>query len=164
MQRFLMGVGWLLFTCSPLAAQAFPGGQTFTGKVKCVTTYNGGSSGPFPSTDVVTLAFSEVSTDVTQQTGTVVLTHTEGSAAGIQLDDEDPLLYNAFTNPDETDAGLVGIQDPDNDSGVMSGGVASFKEKPGAPISALSFLFVTSDISNGNAQRCTGTLKALRPV
>jgi hypothetical protein len=141
------------------AASAFPGDHSYTGKMKCVTTYNGGSSGPFTSTDVVTLSFIAVVTDVHDQAGTVVLTHTETSAAGIDLDDDDPMTYHALVNPEETNVGLLAVHDDDGD---VSAGFGEFKRKADGSVTSIRFVSIFS-AAGTELQRCSGTLK-LDPV
>src|SRR5688572_18895454 len=90
----------LLLLLVAVPAAAFPGDRTYRGKVKCITFYNSGSSGPVPLTDEVTLSFTALISDEAEQSGNVSMSHTEGSASGLQLDDSAPLSYRAFTNPD----------------------------------------------------------------
>jgi hypothetical protein len=142
----------LLLLLAAAPAAAFPGGNVFTGKVKCITFYNSGSSGPVPLTDTVTLVFTANVTDTTEQTGTVELSHTEGSASGLQLDDAD-FPYRAFTN--DSNVGLVTFHD---DSLEFAGAIAEFKRKSDGSVSSLRIVFTYSDDSS-TAQRCTGTLK-----
>jgi hypothetical protein len=150
-----------LFLCLAVApaALAFPGDRIFTGKLKCITTYNGGTVGPFASTDVVTLAFTATVSGAIEQTGTVALSHTETNTSGIYLDDDNPMTYRAFVNPDQTDLGLVAIYD---DGPLLSGAVSDFKRKADGSVSALRFVSTYSD-GDDSMQRCSGTLK-LAPV
>jgi hypothetical protein len=149
MLRLLPAV--LLLAAAP--ASAFPGGYAYTGKVKCITFYNSGSSGPVPLTDTVTLVFTATFTDTTEQEGTVELSHTEGSASGLQLDDTELLPYRAFTNA--SNVGLVAFHDDDVE---LAGAIADFKRKSDGSVSSLRIVFTYSD-DDATAQRCTGTLK-----
>lgn len=154
----LIGGLLLALVFTPLGAFAFPGGKTFTGKLKCTTTYNNGTAGPFSRTDIVTLAFSAVSTAANKQTGTVQLTHTETNAAGIYLDDQNPLDYVALVNPAEKYAGLLSIYLP-NPGSLRVGSVGEFKAKPDGSIKSLRFVSAYAFGLAGQVQRCSGTLK-----
>jgi hypothetical protein len=146
----------LLVVLLPAApAAAFPGDQVFTGKVGCITFYNSGTSGPVPITDIVTLSFTASFTETNEQEGTVLISHTETSASGLQLDDVDPLSYRAFTNPEDSNVGLVAIHE---DGSGVRGAIAEFKRKRDGSVSSLRFVSSYSDDST-TAQRCSGTLK-----
>lgn len=134
-------------------APGFPGGQAFTGKVKCVTTFDEGSA--FSSTDIVTLTFFQtMNSPPSRQDGTVELTHTETNTAGIYLDDQDLLAYAAVLDLDEGKTGLVAIQD---DGGFLSGAVVEYKPKSDGSIGSLRFL--STHGFDDEIQRCSGTLK-----
>lgn len=144
---FLLGGGG----APPMAG--FPGGADFTGKVKCVTTFDEGAA--FTSTDVVTLSFFQtMNSPPNRQDGTVGLDHTETSGAGIHLDDEGPLAYTAVLDVDEGKTGLVAIQD---DEGFLSGAVVEYKPKSDGSIGSLRF--VSTHGFDDQIQRCSGTLK-----
>jgi hypothetical protein len=133
-------------------APGFPGGHTFTGKVKCVTTFDEGSA--FSSTDIVTLTFFQSLNSANRQDGMVELTHTETNTAGIYLDDENLLDYTAVLNLSQGSTGLVAISD---DGGFLSGVVAEYKAKSDGSIGSLRF--VSTHGFDDEIQRCSGTLK-----
>jgi hypothetical protein len=147
---------FLLLLIAP-AAFAFPGGQTFSGKVKCTRLYNDGSSGT-AATDIITLEFTPTITEETEQQGTVAFSHTVGSTAGMQLNDNAVSAYTAFFNAEEGSIGLIGIRDPNGSEDDVSSALAEYKAKQAdAPVGSLRLVYLSN--SEQSAQRCEGTLK-----
>ena len=147
----------LLFAAAP--AFAFPGGRTFSGRVKCTTTYNEGDELPFTSTDIVTLAFVETSTDENREAGTVTLTHTETNTSGVYMTDDEPVNYIAFEPAGAGGAGLVAVQDLTELVIQQSTAVGDYKSKSDGSITSLRMVFTHADSLNGEVQHCSGTLK-----
>jgi len=146
----------LVLAGAPASSLAFPGGLTFRGKVKCMSLYNHGSSAA-QGTDIVTLTFTPASTDPNMEEGTVALTHTEMTTAGVYLGAA--LDYTALLS-DQSDVGMLAIQDPLSDGDdLQRGAIADFKPKPDGSIGALRIVVYAHDLFEGVAQRCSGTLK-----
>lgn len=155
----MIRIGLALFAAValPAAALAFPGGQTFSGKVKCTEIYNDGTAGPISSKDEVTLAFSAVETMQTTQTGTASLSHTNTSVGGVYLGAS--FTYAAHVNTLDSLGGMLvvtGVTGPE----VTEGGIAEFKARSDGSVPALRFVFHHFDSNPSRIQRCNGTLKA----
>jgi len=155
--RLRAGILAFVLAGAPGAALAFPGGDIFFGKVKCITLYNGGFSAA-EDTDVVTLEFLGLVTDSNQQMGTAELSHTNTFSGGLSLAAD--LEYVALRS-EQSDVGQVGIHDPASDDDLQRGGIAEYKVKPGAPIGSLRVVFYAHDTFQGFTQRCSGTLKRI---
>lgn len=151
------GLALIAMLALPAASLASPGGQTFTGKVKCLRIYNNGTAGPISSSDQVSLSFVATDSFATGETGTGSVSHTNTTVGGIYLGTI--FDYASYVNTLESSKGmllLTGTSDPDE----TQGGVADFKAKADGSVGSLRFVFHHYDDNPGSIQRCSGTLKA----
>lgn len=151
------GLALIAMLALPAASLASPGGQTFTGKVKCLRIYNNGTAGPINGSDEVSLTFVTDDSFATGETGTGTVSHTNMTVSGIYLGTT--FDYATYVNTLESFKGmllLTGTSNPDR----IQGGVADFKAKADGSIGSMRFVFHHYDDNPGSIQRCTGTLKA----
>jgi len=157
--RFGLGLGLALLAmiALPATALAGPGGQTFSGKVKCKRIYNYGTAGPISGSDQVTLTFVADDTFATGETGTGSMSHTNTSVSGLFLGPD--FEYASYVNPEESFKGMLLLNGTSN-SDRIEGGVAEFSARSDGSVKSLRIVFHNYDDNPGSIERCDGNLKA----
>ena len=152
-----LGSALLAMIALPATALAGPGGQTFTGKVKCTRIYNSGTAGPIKGSDEVTLTFVVDDSFATGETGTGTMSHTNTTVSGLFLGPN--FEYASYVNTEESLKGMLLLTGTSNPTHT-EGGVAEFSARSDGSVKSLRIVFHHYDDNPGSIERCDGNLKA----